>query len=175
MKLKPYLIKIDGKYKVEFRSKDPGGDSYVVSPSIDKDDYAYLVPAEIVVDTETGQTQWQAVVDEVARATGEADRIVEEQVLSLKKQYIKDVEQEMSDQFGTSDQIRGLFLYMTWMRMETHPEEYMAEGLVDDSGDPLDTETKVYDYARIKIMRAKDYSIFVLKKIAQLQSDIDAL
>jgi len=172
--MKIFLRGTEGKYRVEKATKNIFPDKvYEVSPLINENDYPYLT-VEYVYDG-LGHMTEVVNVDEALKAAGDSVKNKKNQGKHLKKQYIEDVGAELQSSYGTTDQSKAIFLYLTYARMVDHPEEFSDRGLYDDKGKALDSDSKIYDYATVKIMRAVDYSVFVLNKMKKLKDDLSSL
>ena len=84
----------------------------------------------------------------------------------------KDVYAEMYNVFGTSDAHSANAKYETFKLMLTDPAFFENEGLFDDDDNALDTALKVTTYANAKMLEAKTYSVFRMKKIKEFKDKI---
>ncbi len=114
---------------------------------------------------------WTAFVDSAKQT--EVNK--KESKSNLYDGYFSDVDTEMITEFGTNNTVNLLFKYLTWTMMKQDPGFYSTKGLEDESGNALDTNTKVYDYANQNIIKAMDYSVFVFNKEKELRDNIIGL
>ncbi len=165
-----YLITNDFiKFRVLVRNKRPSNTIAVVPQSIDPSDYPYVKGVQ--VDDGFGSLIWEAVVDPALQVSGQKNK---DKKIAYDS-YLSDVNQEMMLTFGTLNREKATSLYLTWVMMQTQPEFYSDKGLFDDKGRALDTNTKVYDYASLKVMRALDYSVFLMAREKQYIDELTAI
>lgn len=164
----PYYLVQDNsdntKNVVIFSSKEPSTYIAEVPGNISKDDHDYLV-----------MDNGSVIVDSTKKTTGDALKADNIQRKTYSKSYADNVSTEMISVFGTTNQINLLFKYLTWTMMKEDPGFYASKGLEDESGNALDTNTKVYDYANQNIIKAMDYSVYVFEKEKELRDNITSL
>lgn len=154
-KMYNYVVSSNGFVFVESRSsKDSTGTLGLVPDSISKSDYGFLKA------TLNQMGAWDITVDDNLKS----DDVSKKAKRTKYKKYIKNIDNEMVKLFKTTKREKATSMFLTWFMMKLEPGYYSDKGLVDDSGSPLDTNTKVYDYAMVNIMKALDYSVFLIKE-----------
>lgn len=86
-----------------------------------------------------------------------------------------DVYAQMLQVMGTNKPDSATAFYETWKLMTAKPELFSPEGLLDDAGNPLDTNQKVVEYAAAKIAGAEAYSVYRMTRIKQFKAEKAAI
>ena len=98
---------------------------------------------------------------EIVAAPDTADRKHDE--------FIKDIEDRIDIIFGTNNKHKMTWNFITWLLMEMKPDRYSNQSLVDDADLPLDTDAKIVSYARSKLSKAINYTIYLKKREKQFK------
>ena len=160
-----YLIKKGDSFFVQRTSGfKPSKAVAVVPESFTKEDYPFLYADLEEVE---GVSQWVVKLDEVAKGQAILEADKEEQKKTLRAQYIADIDAEMIRIFGTVDRDKANALYNTWYEFKKDPSFFADKGLLDDDGLPLDTASKVADFAQNKINECKSYAVFLINREKQ--------
>lgn len=83
----------------------------------------------------------------------------------------KDVYAQMKTVFGTNKSDSATAFYETWKLMAEDPGAFANADLVDQEGNPLDTEEKITTYANARIAAVKAYSVYRMQRIKQFQDE----
>ena len=171
-----YVYEKDGEYKTIMASKKPSYAIAQVPPEIDRDDYEFLTvesnPEPFNPDSLEEYREWIVSVDEVKKGEKIAIDFNENEKARLYKEYLQSIDDQMILTFGTTNRDTANAKFLTWKEMISDPDTYADQGLFDDNGVEMTTFTAIFDYATAKIQRAKDYSIFLMKREKQYDDDI---
>ena len=167
----PYLVLKDGNFSVQKTTGfKPANAIAVVPESIDKSDYKFITGVE--VDDGNGGTYWQAQVDETAKGLAISENQKVENRKAARVSYIADIDQEMTNIYGTTDRDKASSMYLTWQLWRDDPSFLSDKGLIDEHGEPLDTASKISIYAIQKIDQCKDYSVFLMTREKQYKDEL---
>lgn len=168
-----YLIKDGENYYVKGASGyKPNGAVAIVPTAFEKSDFPFL-KGEMV--QEDGAQYYNVVIDQVAKGNDIAANQLDQNKKDLRAQYLADIDQEMTNIFGTTNREKASSMFQTWKEWKDDPSFFSDKGLYDEFGSPLDTASKISIYAVQKINQAKDYSVFLMTREKQYKDALAAL
>lgn len=122
----------------------------------------------LVFSDDSNEAEVDAFLSGISNESLEGVRIKEEQVKVKYDEMVKDVYDEMLKVFGTSNDVSAQATASTYEAMAKRPANYVGQlGLVD--------EAAVLAYANVEIAKADTYAVFRLNRIAQFNSEKDAI
>jgi len=158
--IKVYAIEVDGDVRVIRTNAPPKSYVCIVPDSIPSMDYGCLKVVEV-----NGKQSVEVDQDKKSKMTISIERNAE--LKRVRDNYVTDIDSEMKKVFGTTNKDKANSLYLTWELMCKDPAMYSDKGLKDMDGLPLDTQAKVYEFAKLRVQLCKDYSIFLIKRSDQ--------
>jgi len=166
--LKYYLIKVGDEYSVQGTTFKPETSVAEVPATISTKDHRFVI----------GKVQGDnivAVVDQDAKAKDlvAADRMKLRE--EARSEYIMDIHKEMKSVFGTTNSEKANSLYLTWQLMKSEPQSYSGKGLKDLDDKDLDTQSKVYEFAKFRVQLCMDYSIFLIQRAEKYKQDLERI
>lgn len=169
-----YLVdNLDGTFSVVVAKGFKPKKAVAIVPSeVDPSDYPFIVGQEV---SDQEGVRIEPVIDSHKKGEFLTDKQKQETKKVSLEEYLSDVNRQMSLVFGTTNRETTTALYLTWMMMESMPEFYADKGLEDDLGDPLDTVSKVFNFAKAKIRESLDYSVYLMKRRQKYINEIKSL
>ena len=170
-----YLIKNDENFHVQMcKGFKPANAIATVSNDVAKDDYPYLY-AELELDEETQIESWVIKINNIAKGEAINSQFVIDEKKRLRAEYIADIDAEMTNIYATVDRDKASSLYLTWRIWIDDPAFFSDKGFTDDLNQPLDTASKITNYANQKINLCKSYSVFLMTREKQYRDAVALL
>lgn len=173
--MKQFLIEYNGSYHVQScRGFKPASAVAEVPKSISREDYPYL-KVRNVLDPELQIEVLEVYVDQELKGLKMVEDSKGVETSAIYDSYLSDIEVEMKRIYGTTNQHKANALYNTWQLWLTDPSFFSDKGLKDENGDDLNTASKISIYAQLKLEQSKDYSVFLMTREQQRDSELNQI